>query len=79
MVVSNGTLDKSDKKSAGAAVDLKIPPDHILAGSHVTNFLESGYDVQVVRVYSDTFDPPKLDHYILSIMGEVGIEEENDG
>lgn len=76
MTVGNGTLDKSDKKAADAAVDLKIPPDYILAGELVQNFLEAGYDVSVSRCYSDTFDPPKLDHYILSVMGEIGIEED---
>lgn len=75
MTVDNGTLEKGDKKASPVSLDLKIPPDYILAGSLVENFLEAGYDVSVSRVYSETFDPPKLDHYLLSLIGDVNIEE----
>lgn len=76
MTADNGTLDPNIKDGAVAvSIEFKIPPDEILAGNMVQNFLEAGYDVSVQRVFSDTFDPPKIDHFLISLVGDVVLSD----
>ena len=76
VVLENGTIESDDEKpKIPAGVDLRVPADVMLIGDVVRDLLRCGYDVSVEQVYSDSFAVPRLDHYVVTISGNLNFEE----
>lgn len=72
---SNGSIEETtDKNAVPASIDLKIPVDVNLVADFVRDFLRAGYDISIEQIYSDSFAAGHLDHYLLSVNGDLNFE-----
>jgi hypothetical protein len=75
MVFDNGiVINDEPKNAAPAEFSFKIPVNVDLAGDFIKCFLKAGYDVSVEQAFSDSFNTNVLDHYEISVGGDLNFD-----